>query len=132
MLDLVGARVTVAGRPGLEDVGDEDLVARDARLREQLVEEAPGGPDERPADAVLARPGRLADDDDRGVGATLAGTGRVHVSHGSNPQPRCARISAAIASRRWALSSLTPAPSHPARRYNVRMPPEVHVRTAVA
>jgi hypothetical protein len=70
---LVGARVAVARRPRLQDVGDVDRVARQAGLAEELVEQPPGAADERPAGRVLARARRLADQHDLGRDGTLAG-----------------------------------------------------------
>jgi hypothetical protein len=71
--DLVGARIAIARWARLQHVGDEDVLAREAGLGEQLVEELAGAPDEGPSLAVLVRSGRLADDHDVRRRAALAG-----------------------------------------------------------
>ena len=45
----------------LDRIGDEDFLARDAGIRQRLVEDAPGGPDERLAGQVLLVARLLAD-----------------------------------------------------------------------
>lgn len=69
--DLVGPRVAVARRTRLDDVGDEHLLAGQPGLLEQPVEQASGVAHERAAAAILAGPGRLADEDDRRLHAAL-------------------------------------------------------------
>src|SRR5919108_3063776 len=71
--DLVGPRVAIARRPGLDDVRDEDVAALEAGLGEQAVEEPAGAADERPPGRVLAGAGRLAHEHDVGGRAALAG-----------------------------------------------------------
>jgi hypothetical protein len=67
-VDLVGLRVAVARRPRLEHVRDEDVLARQADLLEQLVEQLAGAADERQALLVLVHAGRLADEHQVRVG----------------------------------------------------------------
>ena len=54
-VDLLRQRVAVAGRAAFEDVGDEDVAAREADLLEQRVEQPAGLADERQALLVLVR-----------------------------------------------------------------------------
>ena len=61
-LELVGERVAVARRPAHHDVVDVDVLACDADLGEQLVQQLAGGADERLALLVLVEPGRLPDE----------------------------------------------------------------------
>src|SRR5207342_684722 len=56
------------GRARLEHVGDEDRVAREPDLFQQLVQQLPGAADERQPLAVLFGPRRLADEHQLGVG----------------------------------------------------------------
>src|SRR5438874_1849489 len=70
---LVGQRITVLGRAVTHDVRDEDLAAVEADAREQLIEHLARGADERPALNVLVVAGRLAEEEDPGFGAALAG-----------------------------------------------------------
>ena len=67
-LDLQRLRVAVAGRAGLQHVGDEDLLAREPDLFQQLVQQLPGAADEGQPLAVLFGPRRLADEHQLGVG----------------------------------------------------------------
>src|SRR6476469_1647067 len=55
-LDLQRLRVAVAGRPALQHVGDEDLLAREADLFQHLVEQLAGAADEGHALPVLFGP----------------------------------------------------------------------------
>jgi hypothetical protein len=71
-IDLVGLRVAVPRRPRLEHVGDEDVVAREPDLLQELVEELSGAADEREALLVLVHPGRLTDEHEVGVGIARA------------------------------------------------------------
>jgi hypothetical protein len=68
---LVGTRIAVAGRAGLDDVGDVDLLAIEPGRRQQLVQQPPRAAHERPALLVLAGAGRLADDHHVGRRAAL-------------------------------------------------------------
>ncbi len=72
LADLGRLRVAVARGAALQDVGDEDVVAREADALEHLAEELPGGPDERDALEVLVVAGRLADEHHVGVGVAVA------------------------------------------------------------
>ena len=68
VLDLPRQRVAVAGRPAAQDVGDEDIGAREPDLSEQLVEQLAGGAHERDSLLVLLRARRLPDEHEVGVG----------------------------------------------------------------
>ena len=74
--NLVRLGVAVAGRPALDDVGDENLLAPPADLAQQLVEQVAGRTDERAALLVLVVAGSLADEDDLGLGMALPGHGQ--------------------------------------------------------
>ena len=63
-----GSGSRLPGRPALQDVGDEDVVAGQADLGQQAVEELAGAADERQAEPVLVGPRRLADEQQVGVG----------------------------------------------------------------
>ena len=102
MRDLVGARVAVARRARLEDVRDEDVLAREPGLREQRrrgtcpprrrtagPSRSSLAPGASPTSTRSARPGR-----------PRRARRSSHVSHGSKPHGRWSRISSAIASRR--------------------------------
>ncbi len=78
-LDLGRLRVAVAGRPRLQHVGDEDLLAREADLLQQLVQQLPGATDERQPLAVLFGARRLTDEHQ--VGGGVAGA-----EHGLGPR----------------------------------------------
>ena len=67
-LDLQRLRVAVAGRARLQHVGDEDLLAREPDLFQQLVQQLAGAADEGQALAVLFGPRRLADEHQLGIG----------------------------------------------------------------
>ena len=67
-LDLFWARVAVAGRAALEDVGDVDALARDAGAVEHLVEQLAGCAHEGLALEVLVLAGALAYEHDVGMG----------------------------------------------------------------
>src|SRR5512144_1987208 len=67
-IDLLGLRIAVAGRPALEDVGEKDVLALQPDVLEQLGEESACPADEGQALAILLRAGRLADEDQVGVG----------------------------------------------------------------
>src|SRR5205814_8942752 len=80
-LRLGGLRIPVSRRTALEDVGDEDVAAREADPTQQLVEELARCADEGLALQVLVLTGRLPDDHDPrvlganardGVGSTEA------------------------------------------------------------
>ena len=68
VLDLDRVRVAVLGRPALQDVGDEDVLARQADLDEQLVQQLPGLTDERQPGLVLVGPRSLTDEHQVRVG----------------------------------------------------------------
>jgi hypothetical protein len=70
---LVGVRIAVVRRPGLQHVGDEYLRPAEAGSLEQLIEQPAGAPDERASLLVLAGAGRLAHDHHVGRGGALAG-----------------------------------------------------------
>ena len=56
--DLVGLRVAVAGRAAHQDIRDEDVLARQPDLAQQLVQQLPGPADERqPLQVLLLAPG---------------------------------------------------------------------------
>ena len=60
---LLRRGIPISGGPALEEVGDEDFFAPQTHAAaEDLVEQLPGGADERPAGPVLVRSGRLADE----------------------------------------------------------------------
>ena len=71
--DLVRPRVAVVGRPALEHVGDEHLLAREPDGAEQLLEELAGLAHERPALLVLVVAGSLAHEHEVAGWVTLAG-----------------------------------------------------------
>ena len=60
--DLGGQRVPVAGRPALEDVGDEDVLAAEADALQERGQQLARGADERDAEPVLVIAGGLADE----------------------------------------------------------------------
>jgi hypothetical protein len=66
-VDLVGLGIAVAGRARLQHVGDEDVVAGEADLLQELVQELPGPAHERQALLVLVHAGRLTDEHQVGV-----------------------------------------------------------------
>src|SRR5258708_786320 len=66
---LLGQGVAVAGGPAFDDVGDVDLVAVDADVAEQLVQQLPRRAHEQLNLEVLVLPGRLTNDHDPGVSA---------------------------------------------------------------
>ena len=70
--DLVGLRVAIVGRPALDDVRDEHVLATPADVREELDQQVAGPTDERPALAVLVEARALADEHDLGLGVALA------------------------------------------------------------
>jgi hypothetical protein len=67
-LDLQRLGVAVAGRAALQHVGDEDVLAGEADLFQQLVQQLAGAADERQALTVLFGPRRLADEHQAGIG----------------------------------------------------------------
>ena len=73
--DLVRLRVAVVGRPALDDVGDEHVLAPPADRGEELDQEVAGPADEWPALPVLVEARPLADEDDLGLGVALARDG---------------------------------------------------------
>src|SRR5690606_23019197 len=70
--DLVRLRIPVPRRAALEHVADVDPLTREARARQEPVEQLPGRPDERPAAPVLFRSRRLADHHDLRARRALA------------------------------------------------------------
>ncbi len=71
--DLLRQRVAVAWRSALDDVADEDVRALEADASQELLEELPGGTDERPALLILVIAGRLSDEHDLGIHGSFAG-----------------------------------------------------------
>src|SRR4051794_37168709 len=71
-VDLLRLRVAVAGRPALEDVRDEDVLALQADAVQQLAEQPSGPSDEGQSLAVLLSTGSLPDEDQVGVGVARA------------------------------------------------------------
>ena len=122
--DLVGLGVAVAGRPALDDVGDEDVVAPPADVAEQVHEQAAGAADERPALAVLVHgPGPRRRTRPRSTGRPRRGR-RSCGSRGAGsacrrgPRPRSPR--APPGARRRSRGAIRPRPVsrpalHPAR-----------------
>ena len=102
VVDLLRQRVAVAGRPALQDVGDEHVAALEADLAQQLVEQPPGLADERQAALVLAGAGRLADEHQVGVGVAGAEDDglRVEASCGQRWQAAACCQTALSSSRR--------------------------------
>src|SRR5512132_2665796 len=72
---LFGQRVAVLGRAMPHDVGDEHLASVQPDVRQELVEELSCGSDEGPTLEILVVSGRLAKEEDPGVGASLPGHG---------------------------------------------------------
>ena len=70
-----GSGIAVAGRPALDDVRDEHVLAAPADVPEQVHEQAAGAADERPALAVLVHARALADEHDLGGRIALTGDG---------------------------------------------------------
>src|SRR5919106_159244 len=70
-LELVGERVPVAGRSAQHGVRDPDVLATQADLGEEAVQELAGGPDERQALHVLVVPRALADEHQVGGGTAV-------------------------------------------------------------
>ena len=87
--DLVGLRVAVARRPRLDDVGDEHVVAREAGLGQQLVEQLArsGRRTAAPARPRCA-PGASPTSITSAVGLPSPGTMLVAFSQIAKPQPR--------------------------------------------
>ena len=73
--DLVRLRVTVLGRPALDHVGDEHVLAPPADRGEELDQEVAGAAHEWPALPILVEARALADEDDLGLGVALARDG---------------------------------------------------------
>ena len=71
--DLIRQRISVAGRPMLEDVADEYLFAREVDRRENLGEQLARLPDERPTRLVFLRARSLADANELGLRIAFAG-----------------------------------------------------------
>ena len=69
--DLIRKRVAVLGWAVADHVGDEHLAPVEPDAGEELVEELPGGTDERPPLNVLVVAGRLAEEEDAGFAAAL-------------------------------------------------------------
>ena len=80
----------VPGRPAFQHVGDEDVVAaRKPECREHVVEQLPGGADERLALRIFVGAGRFADEHPRGIDGADAGD-RMR-SRGGEPAGRASR-----------------------------------------
>src|SRR5688572_8107835 len=62
LLDFVGFGIAVAGRPAFDDVGDVDLIAREADGLDDLRQQLSGAADERLTALVFFLAGRLADE----------------------------------------------------------------------
>ena len=71
-LHLVRLGGPVRGRPTLDDVGDVDLRPRESGGRERPIQDLAGRSDERTPGPVLLPPGGLPDQDNRGIGRSLA------------------------------------------------------------
>ena len=71
-LDLLRYRIAVARRTAFQHVGDVDLFARESDAGEQLLEQLPGGADERDSLLVLVKAGRLAHEHQIGMRLTRA------------------------------------------------------------
>ena len=88
---LVGLRVAVARRPALDDVGDVDLVARQADRLDDPGQQLPGAADERLALPVLVLARRLADEHQSASGLPTPNTTCL--------RPSCTACSARTAGR---------------------------------
>src|SRR5690348_4740286 len=71
--NLLGKRISVPGRPMLQDVDDEYVLARKLYGRQNLLEQLPGLADERPARFILGRARGFAHEHE--VSARIAFTG---------------------------------------------------------
>src|SRR4029077_14778813 len=70
---LLGERIAVLGRTVAHDVRDEDLAPIEPDAFEELIEQLPGGADERAALDVLVVSRGLAEEQDPGLRAALTG-----------------------------------------------------------
>ena len=70
--DLVRKRVAVLRRAVPDDVGDEYLAAIQSDVRQELVEQLPGGSDEGPSLEILVVSRCFAQEEDPGLAAPLA------------------------------------------------------------
>ena len=68
-------RGAVAWRAAFDEVSDEDLLATEADVTKEFVEELAGGTDEGAPLQILLLAGTFADEHDLGVNRTLAGDG---------------------------------------------------------
>ncbi len=91
MRDLLRARVAIARRTALQDIGDVDLLALQPDGGQHAVQQLPGAADEGLTRAVLVRPRGLADqhqaclavaDPEDGLGAGLAQAAGAAAGHG--------------------------------------------------
>src|SRR5205807_2877896 len=71
-LDLLRYRIAVTRWTAFQHVGDVDLFARESDAGEQLLEQLPGGADERDSLLVLVKAGRLAHEHQIGMRLTRA------------------------------------------------------------
>ena len=118
--DLLGLRVAVPGRPALQDVRHEHVVAGEADPGEELAEQLAGGADERDPLLVLVEARRLADEHDvrgrRARAEDRLGAGRPRAGSACSPRRRrrAPRAQGARSARQWPPQPQLPPQQPPA------------------
>ncbi len=80
-VSLLGQRITVARRTAFENIGNINVVTRNADRKQLAVKQLSRGTDKRDSRRILSFPGRLSDEHQTGIGRSRAehqiGSGRA-------------------------------------------------------